>query len=257
MPKKGYKQTKEHIEKMIKSKTGKKLPKFTDEHKQKISLSSIGKKMSSQAKSRMSEAKKGKKLTDEHKRNIGIGNKGHECYEATKLKIGLANKGNKYGLGNKSLLGRKLTDEHKRNIGIGNKGKNLGNSHTEESIEKIRVARANQAPIKKDTIPEKMMQLSLQLEKIPFEKHKKLLGQPDIFIEPNICLFIDGCYWHDCNQCGFSKRNQIFRDTVVNHKLTLDGYIIIRIWSHDIIKSGSKNQKNIISTIKQLRLIEP
>ena len=48
----------------------------------------------------------------------------------------------------------------------------------------------------KDTKPERILQKLLKTKKIPFIKHKPILGQPDIFIKPNICIFVDGDYWH-------------------------------------------------------------
>jgi len=146
------------------------------------------------------------------------------------------------------MKGKHHSEETKRKMSITQK------NMSDETIDKIRTARLKQVFPLKDSIPEKMMQLALKLENIPFEKHRAILGQPDIFIEPNICLFIDGCYWHDCSLCGHNSRNSMLHDTVVNHKLMLDGYIVIRIWEHDIIDSGSGTKKKIIDMINQMRL---
>ena len=75
-----------------------------------------------------------------------------------------------------------------------NKGKT--GIYTEETLQKIRDARAKQVLPVKDTKPEKDLQEILNEKGIEFEKHKSILGQPDIFIEPNTCIFVDGDYWH-------------------------------------------------------------
>lgn len=58
------------------------------------------------------------------------------------------------------------------------------------------------------------------------------IGQPDIFIEPNICLFIDGCYWHKCPTCGFGNGRE--RDMFVTGELQKQGYVVIRLWEHEV-----------------------
>lgn len=80
---------------------------------------------------------------------------------------------------------------------------------------------------RKDTSIEIKMQRFLSSIGIPFETHKSILGQPDIFIEPNICIFADGDYWHQ-------YPNGRARDRWVNKELEKQGYSVIRIWEHDI-----------------------
>lgn len=78
-----------------------------------------------------------------------------------------------------------------------------------------------------DTSIELKMQNILKENKIKFEKHKAIIGQPDIFVEPNICIFCDGDYWHT-----LPGRQQ--RDTYVNEKLKEQGYTVLRFWEHEI-----------------------
>jgi DNA mismatch endonuclease (patch repair protein) len=68
---------------------------------------------------------------------------------------------------------------------------------------------------------------------IPFKTQVHLPGIPDIFIEPNIVVFCDGCYWHKCILCGYGKRGR-YIDKRVNERLEGQGYIVLRFWEHEI-----------------------
>jgi len=119
-----------------------------------------------------------------------------------------------------------------------------GKHHSEESNEKNRVSQYNRSVTNdrfKNTKPERFMQSVLSVNGVKYETHKKLYGRPDIFIEPNICIFIDGCYWHGCNKyMSESQQNQKtplkkkIIDRRVNKELKYNGYEIIRIWEHEI-----------------------
>lgn len=90
-----------------------------------------------------------------------------------------------------------------------------------------------------NTKPERFLKSALVLNGIEHDSQKQIFGVPDIFIKPNICVFVDGCYWHGCNECGFStKELRILkkhkRDLLVNKKLKSHGYKVIRIWEHEI-----------------------
>lgn len=58
---------------------------------------------------------------------------------------------------------------------------------------------------------------------IVYNKHKQIkrLTVPDAFIEPNICIYADGDYWH-------SLPNVADRDFKINNELKECGYIIVR-----------------------------
>lgn len=89
----------------------------------------------------------------------------------------------------------------------------------------------------KNTSIEVAMQKTLKERGITFETHKKIFGRPDIFIEPNICIFCDGDYWHG-NPKVFSAFNDrqlrgIKRDLEVNNFLRND-YKILRYWESEI-----------------------
>lgn len=100
-----------------------------------------------------------------------------------------------------------------------------GKTHSDE----VKAKRLLQVIPIKDTSIEVALQNALKEKGIEFEKHKPIFGQPDIFIEPNICIFADGDYWHNLEK---SKK----RDAEVNITLQLMGYKVIRLWEHDIKK---------------------
>lgn len=122
--------------------------------------------------------------------------------------------------------GRTPWNKGKRGVQLSwNKGKH--GIYDEETIHKLRVARLLQVFPVKDTSIEVALQNSLREFGILFEKHKAVLGQPDIFIEPNICVFADGDYWHN-------RPAQIVRDQKVGEGLREQGYKVVRFWEHEI-----------------------
>lgn len=93
----------------------------------------------------------------------------------------------------------------------------------------------------KDTSIEIKLQEGLEKEGVRFDTQKRIFGIPDIFIEPNICIFADGDYWHN------SPRQKL-RDHEVNERLTQEGYKVLRFWEHDI----NDNTPGCIQKIKDI-----
>jgi DNA mismatch endonuclease (patch repair protein) len=72
-------------------------------------------------------------------------------------------------------------------------------------------------------------------------------GKPDVaFPDKKLAIFIDGCFWHGCPVCNRKlpetnheywvkkiKRN-VELAKIHNQKLTNEGWVIIRIWEHEI-----------------------
>lgn len=79
--------------------------------------------------------------------------------------------------------------------------------------------------------------------------HFNLPGKPDIvFTKKKIAVFVDGCFWHKCPVCFkepetrkefWMKKIQsnIDRDKKVNEQLQQDGWIVVRVWEHEIRKN--------------------
>jgi len=104
---------------------------------------------------------------------------------------------------------------------------------------RLQEARLHQVIPTKDTTIEVFLQDALNEQNIIFETHKSIFGQPDIFIEPNICIFADGDYWHNLPK-------SIERDVEVNRNLTVNGYVVLRFMEHQI-------RKDLASCIEVIR----
>lgn len=79
-----------------------------------------------------------------------------------------------------------------------------------------------------------------------WRRHASATGRPDfIFPKQRIALFVDGCFWHGCAKCcripatnrkyWTSKiRGNILRDRKVGSQLRREGWIVLRIWEHEL-----------------------
>lgn len=271
MPKGVYKRTEEHRRKLREGHLGKPLSEehkkklreyflgkpLSEEHKKKIGLGLRGHKVSEESKKKLSETRK--RLFREGKCKLSMLGKHHS--EETKQKIGLANK--KHIPWNKGIprsektkrklseinKGRKLTEKHKKKLSISH----LGKYPSKETIRKMQIARLNQKFPLKDSSIELKLQEELKKRGIKFETHKNIenIAQPDIFIEPNICIFADGCYWHGCELCYDKNKmsNWILakkeRDLIITSRLKQKNYVVLRFWEHEI----NNNLENCIRKI--------
>lgn len=77
-------------------------------------------------------------------------------------------------------------------------------------------------------------------------QHAVLPGRPDfIFPRQMIAVFVDGCFWHSCPECGHTpSTNKNYwspkleenrkRDIRISRKIRRLGWRVIRIWEHEI-----------------------
>jgi DNA mismatch endonuclease, patch repair protein len=199
----------------------------------KISKGNLGKKKSELARLHLSQAIKGKKRRPHS--------------EETKRKISEKQKGRK---------DKPLSEKHKQSISYKLKGivrpeetrqkmsqAGFLRTHTEETRHKLSLIRVKQIFPRKDSTTEVRLQEILTKNNIHYTKHEPLTGQPDIFILPNICIFVDGRFWHADPR--YYKPNDITIGGLVavkrwekDGKITLDlissGYIVLRFWEDDI-----------------------
>jgi G:T-mismatch repair DNA endonuclease (very short patch repair protein) len=110
---------------------------------------------------------------------------------------------------------------------------------------------------KKNSSIEVKVQKKLKDKNIKFKKHIHLIGRPDIFIEPNICIFCDGDYWHgnpllykpnDIINAGKRKikvKNKWKYDKNITTILLKKGYKVLRFWETDI----NTNIDNVVNRI--------
>jgi len=91
----------------------------------------------------------------------------------------------------------------------------------------------------KETKPERTLARALKSHKIRFQTQKLIFGKPDIFIKPNLCIFVDGEHWH-------TKPENRIRDQEVTSRLESQGYIVLRYSDKKILS----NSDQIVEQIK-------
>lgn len=170
---------------------------------------------------------------------------GRKHTKETKQKISIANKGNIPWHSGKTNVFSKETLEKMRLNKIGKTSAFKGKIHTDEAKQKIRDARKNQKHVF-FSIPERKINSVLSINGVKFEKHKifkigEMYHQVDIFIEPNIVIEVDGCYWHWCKSCMKGKElkdmkviNHIKKDRIIDKELKNQNFKLLRIKEHEI-----------------------
>ena len=124
-----------------------------------------------------------------------------------------------------------------------------------------RCTRLSQVYPNKDSSIEVKLQEELKVHSIVFKKHVSLLGQPDLFIEPNICIFADGDFFH-ANPVQYAASDYIIRkqyakdiwkrDRYITEALQKQGYTVLRFWERDIKNNLSKCFDAIQSTVNNI-----
>lgn len=162
--------------------------------------------------------RKGKKHSEESKKKMNVShkgcvpwNKGRPWHPAMQERLRTAQ------------LGKVPWNKGLKGFGIWNRDA----VRSEETKEKLRRARLKQVLPTRDTSIERKVQEALKEKGIRFETHYPILGQPDIFIKPNIAVFCDGDYWHRLPK-------SLKRDKEVNDGLRSQGYVVIRLWENEI-----------------------
>lgn len=91
------------------------------------------------------------------------------------------------------------------------------------------------------TKPEVVLEASFERFGLPFTPQKSIAGVVlvDIFIDPNICVFVDGDYWHNY-PLGLKK------DKRQKELLESWGYQVSRVWEHDILANAELVAQKII-----------
>jgi len=227
------------------------------EAREKNRLAHLGKTLSEGSRKKISNALIGRvpwntglHLSESHKQKLKLAGIGRHPSEETKCKLHEAQLGNKNNLGKRRSVETKQkmrdawseemrclardrfkgiprTEEVRRKISEGNKGKTV----SLESIERMKLTKMN-SPVKfpfTNTSIELAIQDSLSDSNIPYTTNPCLIGRPDLFIRPNICIFADGDYWH-----GPLHPEKQARDKVTNSTLQSQGYVVLRFWEHDI-----------------------
>jgi G:T-mismatch repair DNA endonuclease (very short patch repair protein) len=224
----------------------------SESHKGKVLCSETRKRMSDSQKLRYKNGAvsyfkgkqlyswKGKEFSDSHKNHISEGLKrAYENGRTNSISIALEAKKLKTPM---PMLGHKQSEYQKRIVSEFMKT-DKNPAKRPEVKEKLRQFRLTQRLPTKDTSFERRIQNILTRNDITFDKQKVIedFVISDIFIEPNIVIFADGCYWHGCQVCfpdrmkfsGIQNRNLI-RDAIVNQLFNnLGKYNVLRFWEHE------------------------
>jgi len=85
-----------------------------------------------------------------------------------------------------------------------------------------------------------------------------MFGKPDfVFPKFKLAVFVDGCFWHGCPKHETKpKNNRAFwfrklssnkaRDALVTRTLRRAGWVVLRIWEHEL---ASKHQASLLKRI--------
>jgi len=230
-------------------KTGERSPRFgrhQSEHQKDVaSKTHKNKVVSKETREKMRVAKSGIIQSDKTKLKRRLALKGQKRTAQTKEKqsIRAFARGTPWSWINaarKANTGRKLSDEHKR---------------------KMRIWKANVADKFKDTKIELALQQELTKRNIQFKKHVPLIGQPDIFVEPNICIFADGDMYHAhpdkykaddiVPKINMFAKDKWEYDKNITNILLEQNYKVLRFWERDINKSAGSACDSIENTMRE------
>lgn len=117
------------------------------------------------------------------------------------------------------------------------------------------------------TAPEQAVMEALKKKKIYFAPYvSKIIGKPDIvFRRKKVAVFIDSDFWHGHpKRCIMPKTNSSYwkkkiegnrkRDKLVNAELKNNGWVVVRLWEHDIKHSFEKSFQKILKAIGKNQL---
>jgi len=84
-----------------------------------------------------------------------------------------------------------------------------------------------------------------------WRRHQPLFGKPDFaFRKERVVIFVDGCFWHGCpKHSNMPVNNRLFwekkltantlRDRLVTKTLRQEGWLVLRIWEHDLAQDAA------------------
>ena len=93
-----------------------------------------------------------------------------------------------------------------------------------------------------------------------WRRHTPVFGKPDfVFPRHRLAIFVDGCFWHSCprhrnpptSNVAFWEeklaRNRT-RDRLVTRKLRQHGWLVMRIWQHELTR---RNARRLLGRIQR------
>ena len=115
----------------------------------------------------------------------------------------------------------------------------------------------------KDTGPERVIAEQLQGHGLRWEGHARdLPGRPDfVFRQELVAVFVDGDFWHGWRFPTWRKKlspkwqEKIdatrLRDAKNHRKLRRMGWIVVRIWEHQVYRDAAACAERIISHLNE------
>lgn len=103
--------------------------------------------------------------------------------------------------------------------------------------------------------------------------YPKLIGKPDIvFPRARVVVFVDGDFWHGNawklrHMASFEEqfrfrsrpdwweakiRRNMDRDTVVNERLTAEGWCVMRIWESDVLRDVEACATRVVEVVESV-----
>ncbi len=116
----------------------------------------------------------------------------------------------------------------------------------------------------KDTSCEVLLRSELHRRGLRYRLHTNLPGKPDIvFVSARVAVFVDGCFWHGCPEhCRMPATNREYwerkiarnreRGGTVTAALSNAGWVVIRLWEHEIRRSVSLAADRVVAAISDL-----
>lgn len=233
---------------------------FTEEHKQALRKPSIKKSIarkgiprSPETIAKMSAANKGVKWSEEHKKahskamqkrvitpelsaKYSAAKKGKKHSSETRAKISAANTGRPLSEAHKASL-RKERPKDGAKYSQGQKSRFLKMSDEERGLFAEKRMKAMRP---KDTDIEAFVARQLTGEGISYEPQKRVGRYVVDFLisDQNRIVEVNGCFWHGCEQCGFSTPRDLKRREHDGKRIAFlesKGYIVTVLWQHDLL----------------------
>jgi len=115
----------------------------------------------------------------------------------------------------------------------------------------------------RDTKVEMMLRRALWARGLRFRVHYKIKGHPDVvFPRQHLVVFCDGNFWHGyqwdklrkrlTNKFWYDKiKRNIQRDRQIDASLKKEGWVVLRIWEHEVRGDTNTVVKRILAALKK------
>lgn len=116
-----------------------------------------------------------------------------------------------------------------------------------------------------DTTPELALRCALHAEGLRFRKNSTVIpGRPDlVFKSSRVLVFVDGDFWHGWNFPAWRGKlseywrakidRNIRRDRRTRRRLSANGWTVIRVWEHDILRDLPACVCRVARTVRSAR----